>query len=202
MANRKQSRTWPVRLEWAALVGLGLVVGCGGEEESASPPAPQVDANALLVAGQLDAAFAAWQANHAANPQDVPSAVGASYAALVRGDYAEADRILASVEAVAGAEIGPIRARRALIALDAGNRDQVLEFGKSSGTAEGQILAAEAALCQSDWDDAKILLEPIASVAGAVGESASTYLDRLNQDDLIWGDLAEAEACWGMGMSG
>ena len=186
----------------AGLLGLGLLKGCGGGEESVVPPPPQVDANALLVAGELDAAFSAWQTNHASNPQDVPSAVGASYAALVRGDHAEADRILASVEAVAGSEIGPIRARRAIIALEAGNRDQVLEFGKSSGTPEGQILAAEAALCQSDWDDAKVLLEPIAGVAGPVGESATIYLDRLNQEDLIWGDLAEAEACWGMGMYG
>lgn len=200
MANGNQLRTRRVRHQVTGLFALVLLSGCGGGEEVLAPAAPQVDANALLVAGEVDAAFAAWQTNHMANPQDVSAAVGASYAALVQGDHAEADRILASVEAVAGSEIGPIRARRALIALEAGNRDQVLEYGKSSGTAEGQILAAEAALCRSDWDDAKVLLEPIAGVAGAVGESASIYLERLNQEDMAWGDLAEAEACWGMGM--
>lgn len=203
MANRKPLRTDRLRIEACGLVLASLCAACGGGEEPATAPAaPQVDAHALLSSGDADGAFAAWEASHAANPQDVPAAVGASYAALVRGDYAEADRILASVESVSGSEIGPIRARRALIALEAGKRDQVLEYGKSSGTVEGQILAAEAALCRSDWEDAQVLLEPIAGVGGPVGESASIYLDRLSQEDMTWSMLAEAEACWGMGLYG
>lgn len=200
MAYGTASRVRRARLGTVGTLFLSLTAGCGGGDEAPSPEIPQVDATALLISGDVDAAFSAWERAFAADPQNVQAAIGSSYAAMIQGRLDEADRILASVEPVSGAEIGPIRARRALIALEAGNRDQVLEFGKSSGTAEGQILAAEAALCRSDWDDAKVLLDPIAGVGGAVGESAAVYLQRLSEEDMAWGDLAEAEACWAMGM--
>jgi hypothetical protein len=118
---------------------------------------------------------------------------------LLEGRLQEADSILASVEPTAGAELGGIRVRRALIALEMGDNSKVLEFGQSSGTPEGQVLAAEAALCDSDWDTAKALFVPITGAPAPVGTTASTYVDRLEQEDPVWGSLAEVEACWAMG---
>jgi hypothetical protein len=179
---------------------LLLSVGCGGDKE-ANPGVTLAgqDAAALLASGDVSGALSAWKQNYAEAPTLTKNAVGAAYASFLEGQFAEADAILAKAEPTAGDQLGGIRVRRTLIALEMGDNAKVLEFGKSSGTAEGQVLAAEAALCDSDWDSAKALLSPIRTAPAPVGTSASIYMERLEQADPVWGSLAEAEACWALG---
>jgi tetratricopeptide (TPR) repeat protein len=190
---------WTHRVPVVGTIFL-LSVGCGGGEpgEPAVTFADQ-DASAMLSAGNVSGALAAWKENYSSNPNNTDNAVGAAYAALLEGRLVEADAILAKAEPTAGAALGGIRVRRTLIALEMGDNAKVLEYGKSSGVAEGQVLAAEAALCDSDWDSAKALFSPIRTAPAPVGTTASVYVERLEEEDPVWGTLAEAEACWALG---
>jgi len=186
----------------APIVGAILLfsVGCGGDE-TAEPGVTVAgqDASALLTAGDVSGALAAWKENYSSDPGNTDNAIGAAYAALLQGQLVEADAILAKADATSGAELGGIRVRRTLIALEMGDNAKVLEYGKSSGMAVGQVLAAEAALCDSDWDSAKTLFSPIRTAPAPVGTTASVYMERLEEEDPVWGALAEAEACWALG---
>jgi hypothetical protein len=193
-----------VSVPWAhriLLVGAILLSSaCGGDDvDNGGVIVTSQDPNALLAAGEVAEAISVWKGLYAADPSSTDNAVGAAYGALLEGRLSDADSILASVEPTAGADLGGIRVRRALIALEMGDNAKVLEYGKSSGTAEGQVLAAEAALCDSDWDSAKLLFSPIRTAPAPVGTTATVYFDRLEQTEPVWGSLAEAEACWAMG---
>jgi hypothetical protein len=192
-----------IGVQWAhriLLFGSILLSSCGGEDaDNGGVIVASQDPNALLVEGDVAEAIAVWKQLYAADPTSTENAIGASYGAFLEGRLQDADAILASVEPTAGAELGGIRVRRTLIALEMGDNAKVLEFGQSSGTAEGQVLAAEAALCDSDWDSAKRLFSPIRTAPAPVGATATVYFDRLEQEEPVWGSLAEAEACWALG---
>jgi len=157
-------------------------------------------ANNALKAGDLVAAGERFDEALAAAPTNVDAATGAAYLAMLEGSYAEADRILASVEQEAGEQAGDIALRRALVALEAGNLDDARNFGEASQKAFGRLIAAEVYLLDGEIEQATPLL--VAVKAGAspqISKLAEDYLSLLRDPDPRVFGLAESEALWALG---
>ena len=184
------------------LVLLGLpTTGCeqieallgGGADEAAA------DAEGLLKQGDLPGAADAYAAANTATPTHVDAATGAAYTALLQGDTGRADQILAAAEAEAGEKLGEVKLRRALVALQAGELENVKLHGEASGLPMGQLLAAEVALADGESEEASALLEKAKGAGGKVGKTAQTYLDLLGSDEPTVAGLSEAQALWALG---
>ena len=155
------------------------------------------EANQALKDGDWTGAaeqYATLSADHA---DSVHVAIGQAYIQLLSGDTSAADATLAAVEEIAGEQVGEIKLRRALVALEADDFDAVKLHGAASGLPEGRLLAAEVHLVDLDSDDAASVLRDLVGAGGAVGQTASTYLEML--DDQILGGLAETTALWALG---
>lgn len=184
------------------LVVVGFGLGCGdlqgmllgGDDADLVEPA-----EALLEEGDLPGAAAEYRKVAAANPDSVAAAVGLAYVQLLQGDTAGADATLAAIEPKAGEDQGEIRLRRALVALEAENLDQVKTLGAASGLPEGKLLAAEVHLVDLESDQALALLREVKDAGGVVGETAATYLSLVETGDQYKSALAEASALWALG---
>ena len=183
-----------------ALMG-GLMGGCdqikaligGGSDEAAA------QGEALLKSGDLPGAAGTWSAANADDPGSIAAATGAAYAALLQGDTAAADQILATAAATAGEALPQIELRRALVALAARDLEQVKAHGLASGLPAGQLFAAEVALADGERDEATPLLKSASAAGGPVGEAAQAYLSLIEDPEPLVAGLSEAQALWALG---
>lgn len=195
------STRWMTRCVGPLLV-LAIGLGCGdlqamlggGDDDTIVAAAEQ-----KLSAGDLPGAAAEYQGLAATHPDSVAVAVGLSYVQLLQGDLDAADGTLAAIEPKAGEKVGEIKLRRALVALEKRELEQVETFGVDSGLPEGKLLAAEAFLVELDSDRALELLRELSADGGVVGETARTYLELLESGNQHKGALAEVSALWALG---
>lgn len=157
------------------------------------------DADVKLKAGDLAGAAAAYEGAAAKAPTNVDAASGAAYTKVLAGDFAAADALLAAAEATAGERAGEIKLRRAFVALETQDLDKVKEFAGASGLPAGQLLAGEVELADGNRDAAKALFESAKADSGAVGATASTYLDLMADANPLVAGLSEAQALWALG---
>lgn len=186
----------------AALVGS--LTGCAQIQELASGllgggGEAAAQAEALLKAGDLPGADSAYGAAVAEEPTQVDVATGAAFMALQRGNPEAADRFLADAEAEAGERLPEVKMRRALVALEAGDLEQVKAHGLASGLPAGKLLAAEVALADGEREEAQALLTEAQAVGGKVGEVAAQYLALLGDADPLVAGMSEAQALWALG---
>lgn len=186
-----------------ALVASGLLAlgACDQIQALIGGPGPEVvePAQAKLREGDLPGAAAEYANLASQHPTSVHVGVGRAYMQLLAGDAAGADATLAAIEEGAGEQLGEIKLRRALVALQAGNLDSVKIHGKASGLPEGKLLAAEVHLVDLEGADAADLLREVAGAGGVVGETASVYLAMVDSGNQIKTGLAEASALWALG---
>lgn len=179
------------------LVPIGLIVVsiaiCGGPGS-----VDTTEAESKLRSGDLPAAAEAYDSLGKDNPDDVGVAIGQAYVQMLAGDYEKADDTLEKVEAKDPEKTGEIKLRRALVALRAGNLDDVKKHGKESGLPAGLVLAAEVHLADAEPDDAIPLLKEAQSEPGAVGDTARSYLEMYESGDTLQQGLAEATALWAL----
>jgi tetratricopeptide (TPR) repeat protein len=181
---------------WSTLVACNLL----GGGESVDPAAAAVAAaDAQLRGGDIAGAADAYVAALAAYPGNLEAAIGAAFGAYNRGEFAEADQILAGAEATAGDRAGELRLRRALIAMKDGDTDLMREHAEASNTAAGLVLAAEVALADGEREEARALLDRAAQVSGPIGTVANDYVDLLKHEDPAVAGLAENYALWALG---
>ncbi len=183
------------------LIGAALVVlnGCSlfGDDKAIEAA---TQAEAKLKAGDLPGAADAYDQAAAEHAGQVDVATGAAFMALQRGNADAADRFLADAEADAGDRLPEVKMRRALVALQAGELEDVKAHGLASGLPAGQLLAAEVALADGERDEAQGLLQQARAGGGAVAELADGYLDLLGDDDPLVAGLSEAQALWALGL--
>ena len=195
--NRTPIAVGGLLLALLALPGCDTItdlIGGGGGAEAFT------EGEALLRQGDLPAAADRWEEAQVGAPGDVDAATGAAYALLLKGDTDAAHAALAAAEAEAGERAPEIKMRRALVALEAGDLDQVSTHALASGLPAGKLLAAEVAMADGETDSALELLESIEGAGGAVGRLASDYVDRLSDEDPMVSGLCEAEALWALGV--
>lgn len=180
----------------ALCLTLSLGVGCSGGD-GAKKAAEEADA--LLRAGDLPGAEAAYKASFAENPDSIDLGVGAAYMALLRGDSAGADQILAGLEAKAGEALPQIKLRRAIALMRGGDLDGAKEQGTASGLPAGKLIAAEVALADGEREDATTLLNEVKDAPGQVGQAARGYLALLTDESPMVVGLSEAQALWVLG---
>lgn len=180
-----------------ALFALLLsLVACGGGDPAADAVA---DAESKLMAGDVPAAVDAYQAASAEHPESYDAAVGAAYGAFLQGDLERAQSLLASAAEAHPDRRGEIAIRQALVALEAGDLDQVRSFGEASGLPAGQLLAAEVALADGERDAARALLEPAVAGGGEIAATANAYLTLMSDADPRAQGLSEVQALWALG---
>lgn len=184
----------------AGAAALLLLPGCalvekflGGAEKAVAA------ANGKLIAGDLPGAADAYAEAAKAHPGSVDAASGAAYTALLQGDAATADQLLAAAEAGAGERLGEVKLRRALVALEAGDLDAVRTHGEASGLGAGKLLAAEVALADGEREQAQAILEGIRGEPGVVGTAAGEYLSLIGDPEPLVAGLSEAQALWALG---
>ena len=174
------------------LQGCGLFEGLFSDGGEAAVQA----GDAALKTGDLPSAAGHYEEALAANPTNVDAATGAAGMALMRGDTAKADEILAAIQEVAGERLSEVLLRRAIVAQHAGDFDQVWKFGKASARPAGLLLAGEAMLAEGERQEARQLLE---SVTGGLESTAQAYITLIDDDDPIVAGLSEAQALWALG---
>ena len=164
-------------------------------------PGPEVveEASSQLQAGDLPGASAQYEQLATDHAGSVHVAVGQAYMQLLKGDLAGADATLAAVEEAAGDQVGEVKLRRALIAVEAGDLDAVKTHGAASGLPEGRLLAAEVHLVDLESQEASSILRDLSGAPGVVGQTASSYLALLDSGDQIQAGLAEITALWALG---
>ncbi len=164
-------------------------------------PGPEVveSANDALKAGDLPGAGTQYASLASEHADSVHVAIGQAYMQMIQGDTDAADATLAAVEEAAGEQVSEIKLRRAIVAMRAKDLDAVKLHGAGSGLPEGQLLAAEVHLVDLEADEAAQILRDISSAGGAVGQTATTYLEMLDSEDQIQAGLAEATALWALG---
>jgi hypothetical protein len=158
---------------------------------------------AEMVAGNLPAAADTYGQGVTAFPGNVDLATGGAFVALLQGDAARADQLLAAVEPGAGDRLPEIQLRRALVALHEGHLDDVKRYASRSDLPMARLLAAEVALTDGDRSEAervlRTLTQPGAAVPLAVAETAKQYLDLLDDKDPLVAGLSEVQALWALG---
>ena len=199
MSHHRQRRHVVLRLVPLA-AALSLAVACD-YLPGFGTPGPEVveEAATVLKSGDLPQAATDYAALAVEHEGSVHVAVGQAYTQLLAGDTAGADATLARIEEASGEQLGEIKLRRALVALAAGELDAVKEHGLASEMPEGRLLAAEVLLVDLESDEASAVLRDLTADGGTVGQTAQTYLDMLDTDDIIQAGLAEATALWALG---
>jgi hypothetical protein len=187
------------------LRALPLVVGLSGCElidqlMGGDPAAEEVQAaSATLQSGDLPGAAAAYDAAAQAHPTSVDAVSGAAMLAMMRGDLAYADSLLAEVEVHAGDRIGEVRLRRAMIAAQVGDDfDRVWQLGVASGLPVGYLLAGEAALVSGEREEARELFDQVDD-GGSVAATAQTYMALIDDPEPLVAGLCESQALWALG---
>jgi tetratricopeptide (TPR) repeat protein len=170
--------------------------GIGGDAAGEAVTA----AKQTLSTGDLPAGADAFESAYADNPASVDAAIGAAYAAYMKGQYDVADGILATAATLDPTRTGELSVRRALVALGAGDLDQVRSHGEASGQPAGMLLAAEVALADGERDAASTLLQAAKSSPDTVvAGTAASYLDLMEDADPVVQGLSEAQALWALG---
>lgn len=182
-----------------ALLALGALSGLSGCDKEGKAREAAAAAEAQLKAGDLPGAAAAYEAALAEYPTSPDVATGAAYMAMLAGDPAKADQILAAAEPEAKEALPQIKLRRALAAVSAGDLEKAKEHGTASGLPAGKLLAAEVNLADGERDAAKAALTEIQGASGAVGEVAGQYLALLGDENPMVAGLSEAQALWILG---
>lgn len=185
---------------------LGTVTGCAQVKELAGgllgdgkATEAAAQAEAKLKAGDLPGADETYATAAGEHQGQVDLATGAAFMALQRGNPEAADRFLADAEAEAGERLPEVKMRRALVAMEAGDLEQVKAHGLASGLPAGKLLAAEVALADGEREEAQALLAEAQASGGKVGEVAQGYLDLLGAADPLVAGLSEAQALWALG---
>lgn len=178
------------------VVALLALAGCNKEKAAAEAAA---GAQALLSQGDLPGAAAAYDAALAEHPKSPDVVTGAAYMAMLAGDAAKADGLLAGIEAEAADKVGEIKLRRALIALRQKDLEKTREHATASGLPTGKLLAAEVALADGDRDAARGLLGEAKAGGGEVARLADDYALLLDDADPNVAGLAEVQALWALG---
>jgi thioredoxin-like negative regulator of GroEL len=182
---------------------LLLVLSLGGcnifQSLLNNPEAALADADGKLKAGDLAGAAAAYDEAVKKAPTNVDAASGAAYMKVLAGDFPAADALLAASEATAAERAGEVKLRRAFVAMEAGDLDKVKEYATASGLPAGSLLAGEVALADGDRDAAKPLFEAAKADSGAIGTTATTYLDLMADVNPLVAGLSEAQALWALG---
>lgn len=163
------------------------------------PAAIAAEGEARLRAGDLAGAAGIYADGLKKHPADVDLSVGSAYLSFLSGDYAAADATLAAAKAGAGARVGELELRRALVALAQGDLDRVKELSLASARPEGALLAAEVELADGDRDAAKAHLQSARSTAGPVGDVAGQYLALIDDPNVLVSGLSETQALWALG---
>lgn len=194
-------RFLPLALLLVGLAGCDQIKGLLGGDDAKVTEA----ADAKLKQNDLPGAVDEYAKIAAANPDSLNAAQGLAYASLLKGDYAAADKALATAESKVGdgpdkdKQLGEIKVRRAIVALRKGDLDAVKQHGEASKMPVGLVLAAEVHLADAESDQAKALLKQAAADPGVVGKTAKTYVDMLESGDPMQQGLAEATALWSLG---
>ena len=184
----------------STLILMLSLAGCDKVQALLNNPAKAVEAaDAKLKSGDLAGAAEAYDAAVKKSPTNVDVANGAAYMKVLAGDFEAADAILAAAEPTAGDKTAEIKLRRAFVALEAGDLDKVKEFATASGLPQGQLLAAEVELADGNRDAAKALLESAKADPGPVGQTATTYLALMADENLLVAGLCDAQALWALG---
>jgi hypothetical protein len=183
---------------YEALLLLLPFTSCGLFGDTGSKAATA--AREKLAKGDLGGGLSGFNAAFDTNPESVDAAVGASYAALLAGDTARSDQILASIAEKNEKRAPEIHLRRAIVAMRAGDLDKVRSEGEASGTAAGRLFAAEVALADGERDAAAKLLDQARSGTDpAVTATVEGYLSLLKDADPLVQGLSEADALWALG---
>lgn len=183
-----------------AVVSLLALDGCGLVDKVLKlGDKAAVAAEVKLKAGDLPGSSADYAKAAKDHPASVSAATGAAYAALLQGDTAGADKILAAAEAGAGPAAGQVKLRRALVALKAGDLDSMRKHAEASGLPLGKLLAAEVALADGEREEAAGLLSAVEGTEGTVGDTAKAYLALIQDPDPLVAGLSEAQALWALG---
>ncbi|MCB9668370.1 MAG: hypothetical protein H6734_02750 [Alphaproteobacteria bacterium] len=130
---------------------------------------------------------------------DVESASHLAFVLFSRDELDKADSVLAAAaEKAKPEELPAINLRRAIIARKARKLDDVKKHALASGLPEGKLMAAEVHLTSFDQDAARKLLQEVQGTPGAVGATATKYLELVNggPDNEA---LAEITALWALG---
>ncbi len=193
----------------AILTATYLVIaaaGCADIFGTSDSPELTKDADALAKKGNLPEAKDKYAQALKDNPDSVYAMEGDAYAKMLAGDFDGADAALSKAEkkATEGGdaykdEVKKIKVRRAIVALQSGNLDNVKKFGKDSGDPVGQVLAAEVFIADAETDEALKLLKEAEKADGEVGQTAKTYVAMLESEDPLNQGLAAASALWALG---
>ncbi|MBM4369317.1 MAG: tetratricopeptide repeat protein [Deltaproteobacteria bacterium] len=182
------------------LSSLFFMAGCSILSSLTGDPSKQIaDAEAKMKAGDLAGAAAIYDEALKKSPTNLDVASGAAYLKLLQGNTQAADQILAATEGTAGEKLAEVKMRRALVAMRTGDLDQVKAHAAAAGTPLGKLLAAEVNLADGDRDAAKALLEEVKAAGGPAGDTASAYLDLMNDSNPLVAGLSEAQALWALG---
>lgn len=190
-----------VRYKWLLSLLPLLVGGCDLEALMGGGGGGQglEEAQGLLRGGDLPGASAKFDELAVATPESVDVAIGRAYTQLLAGDTSGADATLAAVEAKAGEQLGAVKLRRALVALEVGDLDGVKSHGRASGLPEGKLFAAEVHLADLENDEAIATLKEVSASGGPAGVTANEYLALLESGDPYKAGMAEASALWALG---
>ena len=196
-ARRNRPLVSTLGLVTLALLGAGCdmiegVLGGGADEACAQ-------AEGMLAAGDLPGAADAYAAAATEDPTAVCAATGHALMLVMQGDTSGADQALAAAQEAAGDQVGMVRLRRALVAVEAGDLDAVREHGVASGLPQGLLLDAEVALVEGEREEAAARLQEVQAAGGAVGTLASDYLSLINDADPMVAGLSEVSALWALG---
>lgn len=178
-------------------VALLLLTGCNKEKAAMEAAA---GAEALLKQGDLPGAAAAYDAALTEYPRAPDVVTGAAYMALLAGNAARADELLAGLEAEAADKLGEVKLRRALVALRQGDLEKTREHATASNLPAGKLLAAEVALADGDRDAARGLLGEAKAAGGDIAGLADDYVLLLDDADPNVAGLAEVQALWALGV--
>jgi thioredoxin-like negative regulator of GroEL len=187
------------------VVLLAFGVGCEAILGVSDTPEITKEADVLAKSGSLPEAHAKYSEIQQSNPTSVYAAMGLAYSHVLRGEYDQAEQLLASVDTdqVEPPELAQkLRLRRTLIAAKKGDLDGVngvIKLGEASGSPVGKLLAGEGHIANGNNNQAIPLLEDAASAGGTVGDTASMYLEYIRSDNPALKYLAEANALWSNG---
>lgn len=170
-----------------------------------------IDIEQLMGGGGLDPATTEKLKNNdlpaveqalAEKTPDAMSAEELTYLSFVqfsKGDYDAADSTLAvAVEKAAPEDKPALQLRRALVARRAGRIEDLKKHATASGLPPGKLMAAEVHIISFDQDAARQLFQEVQSTPGAVGATASAYLELINGGPEKEA-LAEITALWALG---
>lgn len=122
-----------------------------------------------------------------------------SFVQFSKGDYESADATLGTaIEKATPEEQPALNLRRALVARRAGKIEDLKKYATASALPPGKLMAAEVLIISFDQEAARQLFQEVQGTAGAVGATATSYLELINGGPEKEA-LAEITALWALG---